>query len=215
MKKATPHQIFLVLSMFFGTTPEEREPLFKDRRVAALKPVQLRNELVNANVLRLGKRNRLGYVALGDEAEDFVMKHLGASLPKTDAAAPVLSTVLARLQDLLLTQGHSLAEFAGLRSSNASPASSGGKLEQSPEQAIREAYLSLTHGEKRCRVRLAELRHLVPVQDQVINEALLAMQIAGQVVLYKLDNNAEISADDERAALYIEGQPRHVVYLEA
>jgi len=44
---------------------------------------------------------------------------------------------------------------------------------------------------------------------------LLAMQTAGQVVLYKLDNNAEISADDERAALYIEGQPRHVVYLEA
>ena len=203
MKNPTPHQTFLVLSMYFGTTPDEREPTLKDGRVKALKPVQLRNELVNLNVLRTGKRDRLGYVALGEDAEDFVMKNLGAPLPKTASAAPVLSSVLARVRELLETQGHSLAEFAGKKS------------ERSPEQSIREAYLALTHGEKRRRVRLADLRREASVPEQVLNDTLLAMQIAGQVVLYKLDNTAEISAEDERAALYIADQPRHVVYLEA
>jgi hypothetical protein len=40
------------------------------------------------------------------------------------------------------------------------------------------------------------------------------MQRSGRIVLYKLDNPAEISAEDEAAALFIAGEPRHIVYLE-
>jgi len=202
MKKPTPHQTFLVLSMYFGTTAKEREPAFREGPLKSLKPA-LRNELVDQKVLRTEKRDRKSFVALGDEAEEFVMQNLGAPLPKTPAAGAVLAHVLGRVRELLQTQGCSLAEFAGA------------KLEQLPEQAIREAYLGLTHGEKRRRIRLADLRRKVAVPHEVLNDTLLAMQNAGQVVLYKLDNTAEISADDEQAALYIADQPRHIVYLEA
>ena len=44
---------------------------------------------------------------------------------------------------------------------------------------------------------------------------LLEMQVAGRLVLYKLDNPTEITREDEQAALFIAGQPRHLVYLEA
>jgi len=211
MKKPTPHQTFLVLSMYFGTAEKDREPSFGEGPLKSLKPA-LRNELVEAQVLRTGKRGRKSFVALGEDAEDFVMANLGAPLPKTPAAGSVLTRVLGRVRELLQTQGCSLAEFAGAK---AEQPPVGARSEQLPEQAVREAYLLLTHGEKRRRIRLADLRRKVPVPHEVLNDTLIAMQNAGQIVLYKLDNTAEISADDEQAALYVADQPRHIVYLEA
>jgi hypothetical protein len=213
MKKPTAQQIFLVLSMFFGTTKEEREPKISASRVKALSPVHLRNDLVDANVLRIEKRDGRGYIVLGEEAEEFVMKNLGALLPATKSAAPVLRNVLERVREFLQTEGHSLADFTGqeaeARRSHQAPT----KATDDAEEAVREAYLGLTQGEKRRRIRLADLRRQVSVLPEVLNHALLNMQAAGQIVLYKMDNGADISADDEQAALYIANEPRHLVYL--
>jgi hypothetical protein len=200
--------------MYFGTTSDEREPMFSDKRVKALSPVKLRNDLVSAGVLCVHKRNGRGYVALGEDADEFVMKHMGAPLPPKALAAPLLRNVFERIREFLQTQGCSLADFRG-NAPVTEPERPATEARMAPEQAIREAYLALTHGEKRRRVRLADLRRKLSVPKDVLDRTLLSMQTAQQVVLYKLDNTAEISPDDEQAALYVSDQPRHLVYLEA
>jgi len=202
MRNPTPQQTFLVLSMFFGTTPEEREPM--QSKVSA--PPKERDALVDAGILRKEKRSRVQHLVLEDEASDFVIKHFGAALPKTPSAAKLLTRVLARLGEFLHTHGHSLDDFMG---------SQAPKAPTDTIQAIREAYLDLSHGQKHQRIRLADLRRQVAIPADVLDRTLLAMQQDGQVVLYKLDNAAEISPEDARAALHIANEPRHIVYLEA
>jgi hypothetical protein len=48
-----------------------------------------------------------------------------------------------------------------------------------------------------------------------LDAALTSMQRTGQLVLFRIENPAELTAADESAALYIAGNPRHLVYLEA
>lgn len=47
------------------------------------------------------------------------------------------------------------------------------------------------------------------VQDR----ELLALQDADVVTLYRNDNTASLTPDDERAALFVGGHPRHLVFL--
>jgi len=213
MRNPTPQQTFLVLSMFFGATPEEREPM--QSKVSA--PTKQRDALVASEILRKVKRGRAQHLVLGDDAGEFVMKHLGAPLPKTPSAGKVLSRVLAHLGEFLHTQGHSLEDFMGGAAAKAtSPEPNRAESEPADTvQAVREAYLDLSRGQKHQRIRLADLRRQVAIPADILDRTLLAMQRDGQVVLYKLDNAAEISAEDARAALHIANEPRHIVYLEA
>jgi hypothetical protein len=206
----TPQQLFLVLQMFFGATDEQREPTLSHPFAKAVEP-KLRKALIEKKVLRTKPLGRATQLALGEEANDFIMDHLGDALPKSDRAAQVLQAVLGKVGEFLQTEGHSLEEVFGppLVRVPAQPA----KVKD-PAQAIRDAYLGLTYGEKRRRVRLADLRTQVGVSRPVLDATLLAMQKDGLLVLYKLDNPAEISEADRESALYIADEPRHVVYLE-
>lgn len=221
--KPTPQQTFLILSMLFGETPEEREPKLGDSVVKALKGVPVRKELERNGLISVQKRGRSSHVVLEDAAWDFVAEHLGAELPRTPVAAKLLSRVLAKVQGFLHDHNHSLAEFMGSGAVGDAPkeasdspwtASNSGAAGTN-EQAVRAACLALAHNETGKRVRLKDLRERVAVARESLDQALLKMQTAGQLVLYKLDNPAEISPEDERAALFIAGEPRHLVYLES
>jgi len=205
MKNATPQQVFLVLQMFFGTNGKERE-----RRFGDVKPA-IRQALIEQKILRVDTRGRAKYLLLGDEANEFVMKHLGAPVPARAYAGKVLEAVLGKVREFLQTEGHSLEEMFGRSSAPVLHPPPG---VSDPVQAVREAYLGLTRGEKRCRVRLADLRAKVGVPRPVLDATLLAMQNDRQLVLYKLDNPAEVSDADRESAVYIVDEPRHVVYLE-
>jgi hypothetical protein len=213
MRNPTPQQTFLVLSMFFGTTPEEREPM--QSKVSAQRTE--RDALVASEILRKVKRGRSQHLVLGDDAGDFVMEHLGAALPKTPSAGKLLSRVLGHLGEFLQTHGHSLEDFMGAAAAKATSREPNHAKSGPTDivQAVREAYLDLSHGQKRQRIRLADLRRQVAIPADILDRTLLAMQQDGQVVLYKLDNAAEISTEDAHAALLIANEPRHIVYLEA
>jgi hypothetical protein len=81
-------------------------------------------------------------------------------------------------------------------------------------EQIRDACLELTGGKLRERIRLAELRRKLPANRESLDRGLFAMQASGTLVLFRMDNPAEITEDDESAALFIAGNPRHLVYLE-
>src|SRR3954463_12513399 len=102
-----PSQTFLILSMLFGQTPEEREPSFKK---CALEQ-KLRNALVEEGFIRVEKRGRASHLVLTDEAWEFASEHLDAELPKTPRAARLLRAVFGRLRRSLETTEQSLAEF--------------------------------------------------------------------------------------------------------
>lgn len=82
------------------------------------------------------------------------------------------------------------------------------------EERIRAACLQLTNGSTKQRVRLKDLRQALDEDRTEVDRVLQAMQREGLLVLYKIDNPAELTHEDERAALYIANNPRHLVYLE-
>jgi hypothetical protein len=206
-----PAQTFLVLSMLFGETQAEREPTFKN---SGLEP-QLRKQLEFARLIRVEKRGRSSHLVLQDEAWDFVAEHLSSELPKTPRASKLLERVLRRVKLLLQTSERSLADFVGSETDARKNAVVEGDGPRMLDDEVRLACLALAHGETRKRVRLKDLRPKLTIPRDALDRTLLAMQTSGQLVLYKLDNPAEITTEDEKAALLIAGQPRHIVYLEA
>jgi hypothetical protein len=205
-----PAQTFLVLSMLFGDTPAEREPTFKS---AGLDP-KLRKQLEFARLIRVEKRGRASHLVLQDEAWEFVAEHLSSALPKTAKASKLLQQVLRRIKHLLQTGERSLADFVGGQSVVETRGAESAEPREIDDE-VRLACLALAHGETRKRVRLKDLRPRLTIPRDALDRTLLAMQTAGRLVLYKLDNPAEITTEDEQAALFIAGQPRHLVYLEA
>jgi hypothetical protein len=210
--KAEPWQRFLVLSMMFGETDREREPKFgevKNPRAAR------RKELLTARILRSEKRGRAQHLLLDDGAWDFVIENLGQPLPPTSKAGKVLERVLGKLGPFLENQGSAFSDFvhqsgpAAARQPGPAPAS------ELTEQELRAVCLSLGGGQTGKRIRLADLRAKLTASRESLDELLQSMQQAGRLVLFKLDNPAEITPDDEKAALHIAGYPRHLVYLEA
>lgn len=219
MKKLnpTPEQTFLILSMLFGETEEEREPYVKKLSIKA----PARRALEEAGLIRLEKRKGGGRVILEDDAWDFATENLAGELPKTPRAARVLRAVLAKVQRSLQTQDQGLAAFVSGESevddsTIGDLAQEGHEPSGAPdEDQIRAACLALTHGQTKKRVRLSDLRRKLSTSRESLDHLLVAMQEAGRLVLYRMDNTAEITPEDERAALSIAGQPRHLVYLEA
>ena len=82
------------------------------------------------------------------------------------------------------------------------------------ETQVRQAYLHATGGAWNERVRLSIVRHLLPgVPRQLLDAVLLKMQQASALVLFRLDNQREITDEDREAALLIAGEPRHVLRM--
>lgn len=135
-------------------------------------------------------------------------KNLGAPLPNTQKAAPVLAAVLRRLGPFLERQAASLAEFAS------GDATSAAFDQVDLAERIRLVGLQLGGG-PRHRVRLAELRsRLANVERATLDATLLDLQRQGRLVLYRIDDPQDIRPEDTQAALMIAGNPRHILYLE-
>jgi hypothetical protein len=83
------------------------------------------------------------------------------------------------------------------------------------QRRVCDAVLGLGGGRSKQRVRLAELRLRLPeVSRPELDAVLLLLQSERQLVLYRLDNPAELRPADHEAALLVGGNPRHLVYME-
>ena len=141
-------------------------------------------------------------MTLTDEVWNWAQDHLIGSLGRV----PVLESVLERLARFLERSGESLASVAqGLD----------GRSRRALPERIRSACLDIAGGVGK-RVLLRDLRRrLGDVRREALDHALLELQERERIVLYRLDNPAELTPADEQAALLIAGNPRHVVYLES
>jgi hypothetical protein len=222
-----PKQALCLFGMLFGQTEAAREPM--QSRLEPALSAQERLALVSAGLLETERRGRAVHLIATDAAWQWAGAHLATELAASKAASPILRALLTQLGQFLEPRGLVLADVM-LRpdpSRLSLPDGSGalGAGEQAREQRapsgqlrgrIRDTVLGLTGGRSRQRVRLAALRERLPeLPRRELDSILLAMQSDEQLVLYRLDNPAELRPADEQAALLIGTSPRHLVYLES
>jgi len=182
--------------------------LQKDRAFQVTKAI--REGLIKAGLLEMSLQGRTILLEVTDKGWAWAARHPDVELPKTQSAAPIFRSFLMRLMPFLQERGIALAELFPIEGGMAPPARG------ETEQHIHQAYLQLTHGNTKQRVRLHQLRAALPDLDRAtLDLTLLEMQRQGLLVLMTLDNSREITAADREAALDIGGNPRHILYFGA
>ena len=214
-----PKQALVLLGILFGRTEAEREPM-QSKVKPELKPPE-REPLIKAGLLEKERRGAAQHLKATDACWEWASGHLGAPLSSSPAASPILRNLLTQLQVFLNRRGLVLADvFAPdaeeppqrSMDDNGRPEADAG--DDTPTR-IRRAMLDLGKGRSKQRVRLSALRErLGDVPRSQLDASLLEMQAATQLVLYRLDNPADLEPADDDAALLVAGNPRHLVYLE-
>jgi len=161
-----------------------------------------RDGLVAAGLVALDKRGRATHMSLTDRvyngAQQLLRVELGAKGTRKDLAYHAL----ARISGYLEATDLPVADF--IRPPAAAAA-----------RGAREAYLRLSGGQWGARVRIADLRRAAaPTSRDALDGELLALLRQGQAHLLPLDDPEARTADDEANALFIAGEPRHIVYME-
>jgi DNA-binding PadR family transcriptional regulator len=150
------------------------------------------------------------FVSLTDKGWGWLGDHLDADLStRSPAGTAVLHRLLVRLKTFIDQKELSLGDLLlpGTAKSEDD--------EEDMEDRVSRGYLSLSKGQMNLRVRIADLRHLLDsIPRPKLDQALLDMASSGKASLYRLDNPAEIQAEDRDAVLLTpSGEERHIVYL--
>jgi len=228
-----PKQALFLWKMITGETPEIREPM-KSKARPELKAGE-RQSLLDHDYLDLVPCGRATHLRLTDKAWAWAGQCADIELMKSRGpdGAVALQGFLRRLIPYLQHQGIPLADLYEDRGGdNANPKKvSGAAGECSPAGAkatakikvdvqslgdrIRDACVALSAGRPNGDIRLTSLRARLPKVSQLeLDAALLQMHETGQIALYREDNSAEVTAEDERDALMVGGAPRHILYLK-
>lgn len=179
-----------------------------------LKPKE-RQPLIDAGLIELSKRGHSTYILLTDKAWDWAVEHFAVELSKSTFAASVLQELLKKIGAYLQKNKISLAEILRCQAIPDEPLESVPATSFDLEAKIRQAYLQASGGEYVVRVRLAQLRQLLPdVLRELLDKTLIQMGLAGTITLMNLDDPQEIRPEDEQAALNIGGEKNHIVYMK-
>jgi hypothetical protein len=234
-------QALLLWTMITAATPEERQPMVSTAR-PELAPRD-RNALVDHGFLertpgKSKKGARANFLSLTDKAWEWASHAHEIKIMRSQFASNALQGLLRRLVPFLERRDIALAELfrddgPALNEATASPTSerSGPHEQAAPGVAaapisaelpgdslhtwVEHACLSLAGGSKKSRVRLSALRRALPaISRQQLDAALIDLQRARRLVLYREDNTPALTAEDHAAALLVGGAPRHLVYLE-
>lgn len=176
--------------------PELKSPSTKRRRVLE------DNGLIVLEKRRSSKKGLSNYVILTEQGWHWANEHLDAPISKrSNAAAPILESLLCHLQAYLQHNEHSLATLM-------SPIET-----EDLSAQIRAAYLKLSAGRLNVRVRLADLRAaLNQVTSEALEQCLLKLQATSDVVLYPFDDPTELQERDRTAAILVANEPTHLIY---
>ncbi len=178
--------------------------------------------------VRAGKRTvQAIQLTLEDKGWAWLADHPTAPVSQSKAAADVLQGLLEILAVHLERNQWLLSDFmtpdatAGTEPSPADPLPADDEeldnsLDEMLETRIANAYAELANHRSAARVRLADLRRrLTDLSREQVNAALQKMTRDGRVVLNRLDNPLEITAEDEAAKLVTGlGDPRHIMHME-
>lgn len=190
-----------------------------------ISPTQ-RKLLVEAGLIRLEKRGQPTHIVLEDKAWDWAVENFNVELSRTPYAAPILQALLTKLGQYLNGQQVSLAEVLTtpdgpnpseeLTAEDIQVANATAPSTDELTEKVRQAYLRIPGNETGFRVRLHQLRsHLPGLSEQQTNQALLAMQAQGEILLLAAEDLQELTAADESAAIDMGGgDKRYFAYMK-
>jgi len=205
----SPKQVLVLWNLLFTA----EEPMISKLQ-PALTPKE-RRQLESAGLIEIERRGRAGHVLLTEKCWAWAAGHLEAEISQSKFAVKALKGLLGSLKTHLERQNLSLAEFLSPEEeSRDEPAAAVTDL----PARIRHAYLQASGGRSNVRVRLKDLRPLLPdLPRPVLDRELLRLQREnpGGLVLWSLDDPQEITAEDQAAAVDLAGTKRHIIYLEA
>lgn len=199
-------------------------PLIRKKMVAK-DHAAARDALVRAGLVKSEMRPGKGkgiWIEVTDEGWRSAGKNLGAALPITKMASPVLQAWLARLQAFMAAKDLVLADLLGPQHPG-KPASRPETIAPSPSAPldyatlrgrIREAYLELTGGHFNMRATLKDVREkLKDIAPGTLDEALARMHLEDGTTLSGLNNPQEVTPAIRNAALSFKGEPMYVLWI--
>ena len=207
--QASPKQALVIWNLLIT----EDEPAISKVK-PELKPNE-RKPLIDAGLIELVKRGRSTHIILTDKAWDWAVEHFEVELSKSNLASPMLQELLKKIGAYLQHNKISLGEFLRCQDIPNEPSENVPTVPLDLEARIRQAYLQASGGEYVVRVRLAQLRQLLPnVPREILDKTLIQMGLAGTITLMHLDDPQEIRPADEQAVLNIGGHKNHIVYMK-
>jgi len=207
----SPKQVLVLWNLLF--TGEE--PMISKLQ-PALTPKE-RRPLEAAGLIEIERRGRANHVRLTEKGWAWAAGHLEAEISQSKFAVKALQGLLGRLKTYLERQNLSLAEFLSPEDESMEVTAARPLLPDPPAR-IRSAYLQASGGRSNVRVRLKDLRPLLPdLPRPLLDRELLRLQREnpGRLVLWSLDDPQEITAEDQAAAVDLAGIKRHIIYMEA
>ena len=173
-----------------------------------------RKALEKTRAITSEKRGRSLWLEVTETGWAWANDHLNAPLPsRTQSAGPILQSWLSYLHAFMRRRGIALAEIMAevMRQTKPDdrPARNNALRNTGHTGLSRRDWRRL---ERTCATLSTE--NLLPrVPRQRLDVVLLKMQQASALVLFRLDNQREITEEDREAALFIAGEPRHVLRM--
>lgn len=220
----TPKQALFLWKMITAETPELREPKMSEA-TPKLDPTKERQPLLLAQFIEKVSRGRASHLVLTDKAWAWAAQSTRVELMQSNSrdGAIALQGLLRVLLPFLQEHGLSLADIVPAHGNIEAPIASAGEPRvdgpstsgQSLEARIRHVCGQLTGNDRTRAVRVSALRAaLADVLRPVLDAELRRMQDAGNIALYRDDNTARVTNEDDRDAVMIGDQPRHILYLK-
>jgi hypothetical protein len=206
----SPRQQLLLWNLLItGDTP-------KQSQLPNHVPPSERDALVAAGLVsKEPGENRSQVLVLTDKAWDWASSHCEVDFGQAKNTRVALETLIS-VMGRHVSAGATLAELlrpAGDAPALVEPVGPSGPAD-SPETAVRQAYMAASGGRYEREVRLADLRMRLPaLSRQDVDEALLSLQREERAALMSIDDPLRRGPADEQAALTVGGDPRHLIFL--
>ena len=220
--KATPKQTLALWYLIALYVDDKKEPTKGDFRIlrgAERKPLEEAGLIEYEKKPRLLKNNRKSYpehIILTDKAWRWAENNSDMELSKSKYSADILEKLVPKIVLNLHRRKIRLTEFLLLETETFEEEYSDKVIDtDSLEEKICAAYLKISGGNYKVRVRLSELRQYIEGWPRLdLDKTLIEMQRLEKIILMPLDNPQEIHPKDEEAALDLGGAKRHILYME-
>lgn len=212
--RPNPKQALLLWRMLTAASADDRSPM-QSKAKPAISPAE-RTELVRGGFLDTEKQKRGIRLVLTDRAWAWASTDANVELLKSSSAigAIVLEGLLHQLIPFLQARGIVLSEIITEPNiAHSAPAAASSTQHSTVESQITIVCREMNARKPNGAIRLANLRGCLPeVPRLMLDVELQRLHATGRIALYRDDNSAGVSADDERAALSVGGEPRHLLY---
>lgn len=175
-----------------------------------------RRQLLDAHLIEEEKRGRSYHLLLAEKGWEWAERQDVIQLCLSPNATPVLEKLIQALVRFLAKNEVRLAEvISAIRlPQHQAPFPPLAAAQQSLSDQVRSACLSITGGEYERRVKLADLRTaLLGHSREALDGVLLQMDQSKAIQLMMLEQPSDVTPEDRAAAIFIAGQPKHVLYL--